>query len=333
MTEGFFPKTDQGLTISIFKHLNEIFPLITFILSVFSSSFGMTKFFLSGPIAFLPKNAPLNGLLSLPFFCLCILNTMFGFRTLCIESAFFTSYRKQTFNISTAIWHNELIEPIVSPQFRILAYLAPCMLSLSVNCLRLFCTTAGLKNYLLTYPQFIVGSCFTPLMFEGQELANSENGYTLRIWKLGTFVNALYIGCLPQCVLLLADFYKGVHSWDFVGNTLRKQGIWENNDALFKSPYGNTIFAVTSCLFFFFLISTFFCIQPFFKKWGVHCRFLYCLCFPCFDPCIHYSDPNLQIPSNEIAQTINENQPIEESHTESNTEENCTIHQVILILC
>ena len=319
MTEGFFPKSYNvklQATISNFKDINEILPLITFILSVFSSSFGMTKFFLSGPISFLPKNAPLNGLLSLPFVCLCILNTMFGFRTLCIESAFFTSYRKQSSNKTTAIWQTESIEPIISPQYRILAYLAPCMLSLSVNCLRLSCTTVGLRKYLLTYPQYVMGSCFTPFMFEGQKVANSENRYTVRIWKIGTFVNALYIGCLPQCVLLLTDFYKGVHSWDFIGNTLGKQVIWENNNALFKSPYGNTIFAVTSCLFFFLLILTFFCIKPSLKNHDVHCRFLYCLCFPCFKRCIHYSDPNLLTQSNEIAQPINDNQQIEESHAE-----------------
>ena len=310
----------------------------------------MTKFFLCGPISFLPKNAPLNGLLSLPFFCLCILNTMFGFRTFCIESAFFTSYRKQSFNETTSTWQNELIKPIISPQFRLLAYLVPCMLSLSVNCLRLFCTTVGLRNYLLTYPQFVFGSCFTPFMFEGQALPNSENGYTVRIWKLGTFVNAIYIGCLPQCVLLLTEYYKGVRSWDFVGNTLNSQGIWEKNDALIKSPYGNTIFAVTSCLFFFLLIVTFFRIQPLFKNYGAHCRFLYCICCPCFDTCIHYSDPNLQPPSNEIPQFINENQPMEESHEEicnhknkpdrkkflgghqSNTKENIIL-QVILVIC
>ena len=316
-----------------FEDYHQATPLFSFIISLFASSFGMTKFFLNGPISFLPKRSPLNGLLSLPFFCLCILNTMFGFRIISIESAFFTSYVKQSFNRTTYIWQTKSIEPIILPQYRLLGYLAPCMLSLLVNGLRLFFTTKGLRHYLLKYPQFVVGSCFTPFMFEGQKLPNSENRCTIRIWKLGTFINALYIGCLPQVLLLITDFCKGVYSWDFISKDLGDQSepklrmdqsrwISENNDALFKSPYGNSIFAVTSSLFFFLLILTFFCTNLLFKHCGTHCKFLYCICLPCPDPCIYYSDPNPPTQSNEIDQTINVNQPIEEPHTEIHLHKN-----------
>ena len=251
----------------------------------------MTKFFLCGPIAFLPKNAPLNGLLSLPFVCLCLLNTMFGCRALCLESAFFTSYRKQSYNTTTFEWHKESIEPMIPPQYRLLVYLAPCLLSLIINVIRLYYTSKGLRTYLLQYPQFVVGSCFTPFMFEGQKLANSDNRYTVRIWKLGTFLNALYIGCFPQCLLLLMEYYKGVNTWEFIGNKLKDQYIYENNDALFKSPQGNTIFSITCSTLFFILILIFFGTKSLFKNRGIHCRCLYVLCCPCPDPCIHYSEP------------------------------------------
>ena len=39
-TEGFFPKDADGSTIATYKDFNSALPLITFIISLFASSFG-----------------------------------------------------------------------------------------------------------------------------------------------------------------------------------------------------------------------------------------------------------------------------------------------------
>ena len=227
---------------------------------------------------------------------------MFGCRTLCIESAFFSTYRHQALNRTTNLWHNKTIEPIIPPQFRLLVYLAPAIISLLVNAIRLALTTKGLRKHYMKYPQFIVASCFTPFMFEGHMLPNSQ--YHIKIWKLGTFINALYIGCLPQCVLLVTVYYKGVPSWDFIGIQVAGQSVYQANDALFKTPYGNTIFAITSSLFFFLLIVLFFNTEMLFKRRGIHCICMHILCCPCPSPCIHYTDPSLNTPAIEVISPV-----------------------------
>ena len=82
--EGFYPQDSYGFTITFFQDFYQALPLITLVISMIASSFGMTKFFLQGPISILPKNSPVNGLISLPFVCMLLINTMFGVRVLCI---------------------------------------------------------------------------------------------------------------------------------------------------------------------------------------------------------------------------------------------------------
>ena len=255
----------------------------------------MTKFFLSGPVSFLPKESLLNGILSLPFICLCLLNTMFCCRTLCIESAFFTTYVHQVQNVTTYLWSTQTIKPFISPEFRLLAYLFPCIISFLINGVRLFSTTKGLRKHFIKYPQFIIASCFTPFMFEGQKVTNSGNEYNIRVWRLGTLINAIYIGCIPQCVLLFSEYYRSVSSWKFIDKSYHFKNLsigYESNDALIKTPHGNTTFAVASCIFFFLLILVFFCTKTLFENQGIYCKFLNILCCPCPGPCVHYSDPS-----------------------------------------
>ena len=64
----------------------------------------------------------------------------------------------------------------------------------------------------------------------------------------------------------------------------------ENNDALFKSQYGNTIFATTTAIFFLTLITLFFGSDTLFRERGIHCRCLTILCCPCPKPCISLTD-------------------------------------------
>ena len=85
--ETLYPRDDEGNPLDHFRDINETIPFITVLLSLFSSSFGMSKFFLFGPIRFLSNKVTSNGLFSVPFLCLCLINSMFGFRIVCVESA------------------------------------------------------------------------------------------------------------------------------------------------------------------------------------------------------------------------------------------------------
>ena len=257
----------------------------------------MSKFFLTGPIQFLSKDSALNGLLSIPFLSLCLINTMFGVRIVCLESAFFTSYRYESFNVTTQSFVNTQIHPIISPQYRLLVYVAPCVIPFLINALKLLCTRKGSQKYFLEYPQFLVSPCFTPFMFEWYETTNQQGQCKVKIWKLGTIINSVYIGCIPQCILCFTDYYKGVHTWEFVGfagNDFEVENVHnDNNDALFKSQYGNSIFASTTAIFFLLLITLFFGSDTLFRERGIHFRCLTILCCPSPKPCINLTDSDL----------------------------------------
>ena len=249
--EGFYPKNFAGITSYKFESFSHALPLISLIASMASSSFGMTKFFVSGLIPIFPTERKFDGILSFPFVCVLLLNIMFGCRLVCIESAFFSHYRLQNnvagrrnpypdFGIS--------INPIIPAKYRIAVYLIPSLVSCVINSLRFFCTGKDIKHIVRKYPQIMISCFFTPFMFEGCK----ENN--IRIWKYGSFFNALFIGCFPQIVLVAMDFYRGIVNWDFIGNVLSYEQIHENNNALIKYNYGNSIFAIVSGSFYLLLV-------------------------------------------------------------------------------
>ena len=165
---------------------------------------------------------------------------MFGLRSICIESAFFTKYEKRVYSRTLELESSETIEPILQPQYRMLAYFLPPLLSFLINAARLTFTCENIGPYLLQYPQFLMFPCFTPFMFEGYKHDKRPTKYPLKIWKIGTVVNGFCIGCLPQIVLLFMEYYRGVPSWDF--GTIATRLEYEYNEALIKKQYGNTIF-------------------------------------------------------------------------------------------
>ena len=306
----------MGVTITYYKDFKSALTLITFLLSLFSSAFGMSKFFLAGPIQFLSTDSTFNGILSIPFLGLCIINSMFGIRILCIENIFFTSYRYQTQDATTFLFNTKQIAPIISQEYRLLVYLAPCIISFFCNCFKIRRTTKGLKEYLLKYPQFLIAPCFTPFMFEGYKQTNNFGQYRLRIWKWGTIINAIYIGCAPQFILLVSDYYKGVHNWEFKGNHSSgnaEVNEVEANDALFKSRYGNMIFASSTITICLTIITFFFGSGWFFSKRGFHCKFLTFLCCPCPAPCISYTS--------QLAASSSKPETPEQTITRKNTEQ------------
>ena len=250
--QGFFPNRDEKNNIIYnIDSFGEALPLLSFLLSVGSSSYGMSKFLLDGPIQFLPKNYPLGGLLSPRFISMCFVNMMFGVRILCLENIFFTTYvyidNSETFAQKTVA---ESIEPLIPPEYRLMVFFTPCILSFIVNFVRISRSTNGIRSYLFTYPQFLLSPCFSPIMFEGA--GDEKDPYRLKIWRFGSVVNALFIGCIPEAMLICSEFYKQTPSWKFVG--ANHNNIFENNDALIKSPYGNIIFASATMILFFALI-------------------------------------------------------------------------------
>ena len=288
--EAFYPQNSAGYTIPYFSNFNQALPIINLVLSLIASSLGMSKFFLNGPLPILANDSPINGLVSLPFLCLLLINSMFGVRVVCIENAFFSSYRYQHYHTNGIGFSQKIIEPIISPEYRLLAYFTPSLISFTINIMRLTSTRANLIQYVRKYPQILVACGFTPFMFE----SSNEKEKSIRIWKFGTILNAFFIGCLPQIVLLVMDFYRGVTDWSFISIALETEHIYENNDALFKSRFGNSIFAVISCVFFFCLIILFFMTDRIFKNCGMYCRCFSIMCFPCPQNCSNLSN---QLPS------------------------------------
>ena len=273
--EGFYPKNSAGFTINTFNSFNQALPLLSLVASMITSSIGMTKFFLQGPTPILPKDSPINGLISLQFISTLLINSMFGMRLICIEGSFFSSYRYQQYHQDRTGFDQTTIEPMIAPEYRLLVYLAPGFLSLMINTFRLCATKANIRQNIKKYPQYLIACMFTPFMFEGTKEK------TIQIWKLGSLLNAFFIGFIPQIFLIIMDYYRGISSWNFVGIALRDESIYENNDALFKHRYGNSMFAIVSGIFCLFLIIFTFFTDKIFKNHGIYCKCLTILCLPC----------------------------------------------------
>ena len=289
----------MGYPITSFETFKQALPLITLTVSMISSSLGMTKFFLHGPIPLLPKDSLMNGLVSLPFISMLLINCMFGVRVLCIESAFFSSYQYERGYYGRTDFFQKTIDPIFPTEYRILAYLTPSFISFMINILKLLYTGSQFTKYVKKYPQILFACCFTPFMFEG---CNINSKSSIRVWKLGTVLNALFIGCLPQLILISMDFYRGVVYWDFLGLILSQEQVYENNDALFKVNYGNIWFSIITGMLFLFLIIFLFFTNIIFKTHGIYCKCCCILCLPCPQNCINTSQELL--PSHSLEITI-----------------------------
>ena len=263
--QGFFPHRDEWNLIKYqFNSYEEAVPLISFITSVLSSAFGMSEFLLEGPIPFLSKKG-IAGIMSRSFFMMIYLNIMFGQRILCIENILFTSY----VFVDYSDWkigsdtYSKTIQPLIPVQYRLLFYFLPALISLMINVVKLTMTSRKKMSYFFKYPQFLLSPCFSPIMFEGVDTL--KEGSRIRIWKFGSIMNALFIGCMPQIFLICFEFYKGTPTWNFIGGQYKEENeiqisksIFEVNDALIKHPYGNIIFGGVTFILNLTLISIFF---------------------------------------------------------------------------
>ena len=249
-TGGFFDKNaHDGTTTFAFSPT-----VISFLISLFASSFGMSKFFVNGPLPIIPKDKPLNGMASVHFVVLLFLNLMFCARIISIEWIFFTYYKRFYYGASEP---PQSIDQIIPGQYRLLIYLLPPLLSFLANILRIACTSKGWIRLTLKYPQFVLSPCFTPFMFEGVKCENSDRT-TFRIWKVGSLINSIFIGCVPQSILIISDYFRGVISFNF--NIESTAGLYTN--AIFHNSYGNIIFASISANLFLFLTIVAYYTQP-----------------------------------------------------------------------
>jgi hypothetical protein len=243
-TDGFFPIGIYGNAESSITRIYDTLPIITFCISFVSSSFGMTKFFINGPLKILPKNAFLSGILSLRFLTLLILNTIFASRIYAIEAIFFSRYLSRD---SYDYW-TTTIESIASEKYRLLYYFTPVVPSFLLNIfiLKQTLTFGDIGNLFLKYPQMIIGPCFTPIVYEGKR---AENGIiNINVWKLGTILNGLYIGCFPLLSLIISDIARGITLHDFDTN-------FKSNNAVCQGKYCNlTVASIALPIYTFILI-------------------------------------------------------------------------------
>ena len=257
-TEAFYPKLDSGESTSEMP-----FAAYTLLLSLVTASYGITKFFLTGPLPIIPKTALLGGMLSIRFLTFLLLNTMFVVRTFSLEASFFANYR-QHINSNRAQNTND-IDPLIPEEYRLIIYLLPGLLSFVVNLIRLALTMKPKDlRYFKNFPQFILCPMFSPLMFEGNPDQKNGDEPPIRVWKIGSILNSLFMGCLPQILLLALDKYRQVPSW------LLKSFTNYDSNTLIKHPYGNITFSITSLLLYLLLTTIFFawnkCSSPMSQK-------------------------------------------------------------------
>ena len=300
-TQEFAPPDSHGITGQTVYPL----PVFSFALSVIGSALGMTKFLLNGPLPILPKQSLLNGMLSMPFFLAFILNLMFAIRVFAIENIFFSSYYSVNHPYNITNLKKEMpplgyfkayeeiangkftttIDPIFSPEYRLLLYFLPSLISLLANVIKLKLTVKEFGMFFLRYPQFVISPCFSPFMYIGNQEDSLEKGNGIKIWKLGSVLNAVFIGVVPLLALVISHLSRGITAWNFHQTTVETH-IIQQNTALFKSPYGNISFSTLLLVFFSIVILLFFFNEKIFSARGVHCRVFDILCCPCPDPCL-----------------------------------------------
>jgi hypothetical protein len=136
------------------------------------------------------------------------------------------------------------------------------------------------------YPQFLIFSAFSPFMFEGVKTTSSKGNFHIRIWKLGSVLNGIFIGILPHTLLIVSDIKRGILKWNFHESN-HSRFIFQNNDTLFKHQYGNITFATAMIVVSSILLLVFFTTKRLFRNKGVYCKVLNIMCCPFLNPCLN----------------------------------------------
>ena len=255
---GFFPHDQFGFATEIFSDFTQILPAMSFCLSAFASAFGISKFYLIGPLRLISQDTLLSGLCSLSFLGHLFLNFGFVLRIYAIEHTLFSEYiiSSSSFSYDKYGITTKSIPAILHYEYRLIFYLIPILPSLILNILSLHQTLPikSLLKFFLNFPQYLVTSCFTPLIFKGV-IHLDENKRTsrfkLKIHRIGSMINAIYIIFIPQVMLIISDVCRGIVEWEF---TISDSKWWdaamnkdlETNSGLTKHPLGNILFAIAA---------------------------------------------------------------------------------------
>ena len=84
---------------------------------------------------------------------------------------------------------------------------------------------------------------------------NDENTIKIKIWRKGSIINAIYLGCVPQIGLIAAEYARGVVGWDFTTDKIVK---FKYTNAVIKYQYGNLTFAIITLVSCLVLIALFY---------------------------------------------------------------------------
>ena len=179
--DGFFPKNHFGQSVTWFDSLSDVLPIITFVLSLFASSYGMTKYIINGPVSIASKESTKNGNPIINAIGLILLNLMFSFRIVAIEAIFFSYYQSYSNDFNQ---HKTFPPLVVQDELRLFYYLLPCLLPIIINNFRLACTYHGCRKLYLQHPQIFLAPGFTPFMYEGIENVAEyhKNPIKIKIW-------------------------------------------------------------------------------------------------------------------------------------------------------
>lgn len=240
--ESFFPTDPIGHHVADFETFSDVLPVLSFILSLLGSSLGMTKFIIFGPFADSSISSASTKDTIINVTCIMLMNLMFSLRMFSIEAIFFSYYQsyKSDFTI------HERFQPIVKEdELRILFYLLPPLIPMIVNNIRLAKTYRGCTKLYLNFPHLLLIPGFTPFMYEGTEDVDNKGAKAtrLRIWKQGTFVNAVYLCFIAPMLLLTAEFIRGTVSWD---PTTSKDVPFKYTNNMIKAKYDNGVFSITA---------------------------------------------------------------------------------------
>ena len=257
---GFFPHDKFGFASEIFSNPWEMLPVMTFCLSVIASGFGISKFYLIGPLRLISQDSPLTGLLSFSFLAHIFLNFGFVFRIYAIEHSLFSEYIISSSAPAFDKWGitTKSIPPVLPYEYRLFFYLIPILPSLIFNLLSLNRTLDFKSIFMLflNFPQFMITPCFVPLIFKGVIHSNDgkrTNEFKIKIHKLGSILNAIYIIFAPQMMLIISDVLRGIIDWEFTSSANKWDEAMEDKDletnsGLTKNAFGNIWFAEVVCL-------------------------------------------------------------------------------------
>ena len=119
-----------------------------------------------------------------------------------------------------------------------------------MNLVHLKQSKAGLTKILKLHPPILVIPGFSPFMFEGEKnfKVKQDGEPEIRIWKLGSILNCIYIGIVPSITLVISDCLRGVVYKDFTPSHDIDKYSNSSFNLLFSFSLANTVFVIVYLL-------------------------------------------------------------------------------------